>query len=172
LYAISRNVGMKVMLSRRLQAADSAITGWMARYGPMLLRVSLGIVFLWFGVLKFFPSASPAEELASRTISVLTGGLIPAAVSLPFLAGWECLIGLGLLIGRGLRGILFLLYMQMLGTLTPIFLFPHEVFVRIPYAPTLEGQYIIKNLVLISAGIVVGATVRGGSMVPEPPAEE
>jgi uncharacterized membrane protein YphA (DoxX/SURF4 family) len=40
----------------------------MARYGPMLLRVSLGIVFLWFGILKFFPSASPAEELASRTI--------------------------------------------------------------------------------------------------------
>jgi uncharacterized membrane protein YkgB len=159
---------MKVMLLWRLQAVDSAITGWMARYGPMLLRVSLGIVFLWFGVLKFFPSASPAEELATRTIGVLTGGLIPAAVSMPLLAGWECLIGLGLLIGHGLRGILLLLYMQMLGTLTPIVLFPGEVFVTIPYVPTLEGQYIIKNLVMISAGIVVGATVRGGRMVPEP----
>ena len=68
----------------------------------------------------------------------------------------------------GLRGILLLLYMQMLGTLTPIILFPHEVFAFIPYAPTLEGQYIIKNLVMISAGIVVGATVRGGWMVSEP----
>jgi hypothetical protein len=58
--------------------------------------------------------------------------------------------------------------MQMLGTLTPIVLFPGEVFVSIPYVPTLEGQYIIKNLVMISAGIVVGATVRGGRMVPEP----
>jgi uncharacterized membrane protein YphA (DoxX/SURF4 family) len=102
-------------------------------------------------------------------MSVLTGSLIPAAVSLPLLAGWECLIGIGLLFGRCLRAILLLLYLQMLGTLTPIVLFPHEVFVRIPYVPTLEGQYIIKNLVLISAGIVVGATVRGGSMVPEPP---
>ena len=159
---------MNVMLSRRLQEADSAITVWMARYGLMLLRVSLGIVFLWFGVLKFFPSASPAEELASRTVSVLTGKLIPVAVSLPLLAGWESVIGLGLLIDRGLRVILLLLYVQMLGTLTPMVLFPHDVFLRIPYVPTLEGQYIIKNLVLISAGIVVGATVRGGWIVPEP----
>jgi hypothetical protein len=55
----------------------------------------------------------------------------------------------------------------MLGTLTPLFLFPQEVFIRVPYTPTLEGQYIIKNLVLISAGIVLGATVRGGELVPD-----
>lgn len=134
----------------------------------MLLRLSLGLVFLWFGLLKFVPQLSPAQDLATRTISTLTGGLVPASVSLPLLATCECLIGLGLLIGRGPRGILLLLYVQMLGTLTPLVLFPQEVFVRIPYAPTLEGQYIIKNLVLISAGIVVGATVRGGRMVPEP----
>lgn len=162
---------MKTKLSRRLQAIDSAITGWMARFGPELLRISLGIVFLWFGVLKFFPNVSPAQELATRMIGVLTGGLITDSVSLPTLAAWECVIGVGLLLGRGLRGILLLLYAQMLGTLTPIALFPHEVFVRIPYAPTLEGQYIIKNLVLISAGIVVGATVRGGWIVPEPPGQ-
>jgi uncharacterized membrane protein YphA (DoxX/SURF4 family) len=139
----------------------------MARFGIVLLRLSLGVVFLWFGVLKFFPNVSPAQDLATRTISTLSGGLVPASVSLPFLAGWECLIGLGLLVGRGLRGILLLLYVQMLGTLTPIVLFPDEVFTRIPYVPTLEGQYIIKNLVLISAGIVVGATVRGGRIVPD-----
>jgi uncharacterized membrane protein YphA (DoxX/SURF4 family) len=97
---------MKVMSPDGLQATDSAITGWMAHHGPKLLRVSLGIVFMWFGILKFFPSVSPAEELATRTIDVLTRGLIPAAVSLPVLAGWESLIGVGLLIGRGLRGIL------------------------------------------------------------------
>jgi uncharacterized membrane protein YphA (DoxX/SURF4 family) len=159
---------MKMMSSRRLQILDLAIIGWMARFGPVLLRVSLGIVFLWFGALKFFPHLSPAQELATRTISILTWDLLPPSVSLPLLAAWECLIGLGLLLGRGLRGILLLLYVQMLGTLTPIVLFPNEVFVRIPYAPTLEGQYIIKNLVLISAGIVVGATVRGGWLVPEP----
>ena len=162
---------MKTNLSRRLNRIDLAITGWMARFGPALLRVSLGIVFLWFGVLKLFPNVSPAQELATRTIGVLTGGLVPDSVSLPLLAAWECVIGVGLLLGRGLRGILLLLYAQMLGTLTPIALFPDEVFVRIPFAPTLEGQYIIKNLVLISAGIVVGATVRGGRIVPEPPGE-
>ena|SRR5687767_12794740 len=162
---------MTMSLSDRLQAIDLAITGWMARFGPLLLRVSLGIVFLWFGVLKLFPNMSPAEELATRTVGVLTRGLIPDSVALPFLAAWECLIGLGLLLGRGLRGILLLLYVQMVGTLTPIVLFPHEVFARFPYVPTLEGQYIIKNLVLISAGIVVGATVRGGRIVPGPPGD-
>ena len=139
----------------------------MARIGIALLRLSLGVVFLWFGALKFFPNVSPAQELATRTLDMLSGGVVPASVSMPFLAVWECLIGLGLLVGRGLRGILLLLYLQMLGTLAPIVLFPDEVFTRIPYVPTLEGQYIIKNLVLVSAGIVVGATVRGGRIVPD-----
>ena len=151
-----------------VRAADRRITRWMARYGVLLLRLSLGVVFLWFGVLKFFPNLSPAQELATRTISVLSFQLVPPSVSLPVLAAWECVIGIGLLLGWGLRGTLLLLYLQMLGTLTPIVMFPHELFTRIPYAPTMEGQYIIKNLVLISAGIVVGATVRGGRMVPDP----
>lgn len=159
-------------IKRLVERVDLGITGWMARYGLTILRLSLGVIFLWFGALKFFPEMSPAQDLATRTISVLTGGLIPPEVSLPVLAAWECVIGLGLLLGRALRVTLLLLYAQMLGTLTPIVLFPYEVFARIPYAPTLEGQYIIKNLVLISAGIVVGATVRGGRMTAEPPADK
>lgn len=147
---------------------DKAITTWMARYGLLLLRLSLGAVFFWFGFLKFFPGLSPAQDLATRTIEALTFGLVPPSVSIYILAIWECLIGLGLLLGRFMRATLLLLFLQMLGTITPIFLFPHEVFLRIPYAPTLEGQYIIKNMVLISAGLVLGATVRGGGMVVEP----
>ena len=155
---------------RALEALDVRITTAMARWGLPLLRVSLGIVFFWFGVLKFFPDLSPAQGLATRTISVLTLGLVPPEVSLPVLAAWECVIGLGLLVGIRLREVLLLLFVQMAGTLTPVFLFPEEVFTRIPYAPTLEGQYIIKNVVLIAAGIVVGATVRGGRVVAEPEA--
>jgi uncharacterized membrane protein YphA (DoxX/SURF4 family) len=140
----------------------------MAHYGILLLRVSLGLVFFWFGILKFFPDLSPAQDLATRTIDVLTFGLIPTSVSILILAIWECVVGLGLSLGVFMRATLLLLWLQMLGTITPIFLFPHEVFARIPYAPTLEGQYIIKNIVLISAGIVIGATVRGGRMVTDP----
>lgn len=152
-----------------LETADRGVTRWMARYGPHFLRLSLGIVFLWFGALKFFPEMSPAQELAGRTIAVLTGDWVRPEIALPILAGWECLIGIGLLAGRALRTVLLLLYLQMLGTLTPLVLFPREVFVHVPYAPTMEGQYIIKNLVLISAGIVIGATVRGGRVVADPP---
>ena len=154
--------------NRTFDRIDKRITTWMARYGLLLLRLSLGLVFFWFGFLKFFPGLSPAQDLATRTIEVLSFGLIPPTVSIYILAVWECLIGLGLLFGRFMRATLLLLFLQMLGTTTPIFLFPHEVFLRIPYAPTLEGQYIIKNMVLISAGLVLGATVRGGGMVVEP----
>lgn len=130
--------------------------------------MALGIVFLWFGALKLVPGLSPAEDLAARTIETLTFGTVTPATSLPVLAIWESLIGLGLLSGKFLRATLFLLAVQMLGTLTPLFLFPGETFSHFPYAPTLEGQYIIKNVVLIAAAMVVGATVRGGRIEPEP----
>jgi uncharacterized membrane protein YphA (DoxX/SURF4 family) len=149
----------------RFDVMDASITNWMARYGLLLLRISLGIVFLWFGALKFFPGLSPASDLAARTIDTLSFGIMPARVSVPLLAGWECLIGVGLLLGIFMRATLLLLAVQMAGTLLPLMLFPNKMFTRIPYAPTLEGQYIIKNAVLISAAIVLGATVRGGGLV-------
>ena len=139
----------------------------MARYGVLLLRVSLGVVFLWFGVLKFFPGLSPAQELATQTIDTLTFGLLSPTFSILVLATWECLIGIGLILGLFMRATLLLLFLQMLGAVTPLFLYPSQVFTHIPYAPTLEGQYIIKNIVLVSAGIVVGATVRGGKLLSE-----
>jgi uncharacterized membrane protein YphA (DoxX/SURF4 family) len=141
---------------------DETITDMLARYGIVVLRVGLGIIFFWFGVLKFFPGLSPAQELATRTIDVMTFGLVPSQIAIPVLATWECLIGLGLITGKYLRITLLLLVLQMLGTVTPVVFFPNEVFTRIPYAPTLEGQYIIKNIVLVAAGLVIGATVRGG----------
>ena len=155
-------------LLETFDAIDRRITAWMARYGLTLLRVSLGIVFLWFGVLKFFPGLSPAQGLATRTIGVLSFGTLSAEASISILAVWETLIGLGLILGVFLRATLLLLFVQMLGTITPLFLFPAQAFSHFPYAPTLEGQYIIKNLVLLSAGIVIGATVRGGKIVPAP----
>jgi uncharacterized membrane protein YphA (DoxX/SURF4 family) len=152
-------------VSRRFNAIDIEVTEWMARNGITFLRIGLGVVFLWFGLLKFLPGASPAEDLAGRTIEILTFGMIKPAVSLVILAAWESIIGLGLISGRFLRATLFLLIMQMLGTLTPLVFFPTETFARLPYAPTLEGQYIIKNVVLIGAGLVIGATARGGRIV-------
>jgi uncharacterized membrane protein YkgB len=150
-----------------LESADRRITVWLGRHGVMLSRVSLGIVFLWFGALKFVPGWSPAADLATRTFEQATFGLVRPAWGLFVLAGWETLIGLGLLTGKFLRVTLLLLAVQMLGTLLPLVLFPRETFVVFPIAPTLEGQYIIKNLVLISAAAVVGATVRGRGLAPE-----
>ena len=147
---------------------DAFLTHIMARYGVTALRLSLGIVFLWFGALKFFPGLSPAEDLAARTISQITFGLLSPQIAVFILAVWECLIGIGLIFNLFMRATLFLLWVQMLGTVTPLFFFPAEVFTVFPYAPTLEGQYIIKNIVLVSAGLVIGATVRGGRVVADP----
>ena len=158
-----------MQLPPRLDPIDIRITTWMARHGVTLTRIALGIVFFWFGIIKFVPGWSPAAELATRTIDVLTFGHLPPKLSLPLLAAWEVAIGLGLLTCRFLRATLLLLFLQMPGTMLPLAFFPHETFTIFPYAPTLEGQYIIKNLVLISAALVVGATVRGGQLTPEPP---
>jgi uncharacterized membrane protein YkgB len=160
-------------LTRSFERVDAVLTGWMARNGIRLLRLSLGIIFFWFGVLKFFPGLSPAQSLAGETIATLSFGLLSPQAAVLLLAAWECAIGLGLIFGVWLRATLFLLWLQMLGTITPLFLFPELCFVSVPFVPTLEGQYIIKNLVLISAGIVIGATVRGGTLVAQgsaPPA--
>ncbi len=152
-------------LTKKFNIVDIKLTEFMAKYGLQLLRVSIGIIFFWFGILKFFPGLSPAQDLAIRTIDIIAFGLIPQNISIIILAFWEVLIGIGLFWGKFMRFILFLLFLQMIGTFTPILFFPNEVFSRIPYAPTLEGQYIIKNLILISAGIVLGTTVRGGKII-------
>lgn len=152
------------------EAFDARLTRWTARHAITLLRVSIGVIFLWFGVLKFFPGMSPAQDLASRTIEALSFGRVPPTVSVPLLATLETAIGLGLLTGWFLRATLLLLLLQMAGTVTPLVLFPQETFTRFPIAPTLEGQYIIKNIVLVSAAILIGATVRGGLLIADPDA--
>ena len=152
-------------MPNRLDSIDIRITSWMAGHGVSLTRLALGVVFLWFGAIKFVPGWSPAADLATRTISHLSFGVIGPSIGLPLLAVWESLIGLGLLSGRFLRLTLLLLFVQMPGTMMPLILFPTETFRAFPYAPTLEGQYIIKNLVLVSAAIVLGATVRGGQLL-------
>lgn len=162
------NERAQALLQRNFDRIDRRITRWMARNGIVLLRIGLGVVFLWFGAIKLIPGLSPAQDLAARTIGMLTLGLVPPAVSVPALAIWECAIGLGLISAKFMRVTIFLLLAQMLGTLTPLVLLPAETWRVFPIAPTLEGQYIIKNIVLVSAALVIGATVRGGYVLAEP----
>ena len=146
--------------NKSFKRLDTLLIDWMAKHAIHLLRISLGIIFLWFGFLKFIPGASPAQTLATKTIEILSLGILSPEVSILFLALWETLIGIGLILGVYLRFTLFLLFAQMLGTLTPLFFFPAETFSRLPMTPTLEGQYIIKNLVLIAAGLVIGSSLK------------
>lgn len=146
-------------LETRFDAIDRLITQWMADYGMVIMRVGLGVVFFWFGALKLFPGYSPAEDLVRDTVY-----FIDPDIFIPVLAFWEMLIGLGLIFGKFMRITLLLLFLQMPGTTLPIFVLPDAVWHDFPFGLTLEGQYIIKNLVLIGAAIVVGATVRGGRL--------
>ena len=136
---------------------DKNITEWMGKYGLLTLRISLGIIFLWFGLLKFFKGLSPAEDLVRNTVYFMDPDLF-----IPILAAWESLIGIGLITGKYMRLTLLLLFLQMPGTALPLVILPEKVWTIFPYGLTLEGQYIIKNLVLISAGLVLGSTVRKG----------
>ena len=147
---------------------DPIVTGWMSRNGCSLLRISIGIVFVWFGFLKFIPGLSPAHELAIRTITLLSFGTIPDFIIINGLAFWEVLIGIGFISGKFMRETLVLLFLQMIGTFTPLFLFPNEVFTSFPYAPTLEGQYIIKNIVIVAGAIVLGGKLSKTSNKQKP----
>ena len=159
---------LEVRLTPTAHRLDERVVDWLARHSIVFLRVSLGIVFFWFGALKFFAGVSPAEQLATKTLDVLTFGFVPPSVSIVLLAVWECFIGLGLILGVALRAALLLLFLQMVGTFTPMLFFPGDVFAGICLVPTFEGQYIIKNIVLISGALVVGATVRGGRLIANP----
>jgi uncharacterized membrane protein YkgB len=148
--------------AQQIDRIDASLTGWMARHGLTLMRVSLGVIFFWFGALKLFPNMSPAEDLVRNTIYFVDPNLF-----IPVLAVWEMLIGIGLMTGIFMRLTLLLLFLQMPGTALPLLLLPEVCFTVFPFGLTLEGQYIIKNLVLITAGIVLGSTVRGGRIVAE-----
>ncbi|MEX0757745.1 MAG: hypothetical protein WD204_07325 [Acidimicrobiia bacterium] len=146
---------------------DTTLSEWMAAHGVLLLRWSIGLVFLWFGALKLVPGLPPADQLATETTVALTFGLLSEDVARLGLSLLEMTIGAGLLTGRFLRLTLLLLFGQMAGTFTPMILFPDLIWTSFPFGLTLEGQYIVKNGVLISAGFVIGATVRGGRIVTE-----
>lgn len=141
---------------------DSSLTHWMARNGLVMMRVALGIVFFWFGALKIIPGLSPAEDLVRNTIYFVDPNLF-----LPVLAVWEMLIGIGLITGQFMRLTLLLLFLQMPGTALPLLILPEVCYTVFPFGLTLEGQYIVKNLALITAAIVLGSTVRGGRLVVE-----
>jgi len=141
----------------RLHRLDRAVAGWMAAHGVRSLRISLGLIFIWFGALKPL-GLSPATDLVTRTVY-----WVDPSWFVPLLGWWEVAIGLCLLIRPLVRLAILLLVLQMPGTFLPLVLLPDVCWRHAPYAPTIEGQYIIKNLVLICAALVVGGTARESS---------
>lgn len=120
-----------------------------------IMRGSLALIFTLFGALKLFPELSPAEELASNTVSALTLGLLPPALCRILLATAECAIGIGLLVPRLQRPALLCMLGHLAGTFTPFLLFPDETFAVVPLGLTLTGQYILKNVILVSGALVL-----------------
>lgn len=120
-----------------------------------LLRISIGIIYLWFGALKFFHGYSPAEDLAINTINKLTLDMVPQPVNIILLAVWECAVGLLLIAGKGVRLALVFLFIHMACTFTPLLFFPSVSFKYAPYGFTLVGQYIMKNIIIVCAALVI-----------------
>jgi hypothetical protein len=106
-------------------------------------------------MLKFFSGMSPAEQLAIMTMDILTFGLIPSAIAIKLLAFWEVVIGIGFLFGKQIKWVLGLFLVHMVLTFSPMFMFPEICFTAVPFALTLVGQYIVKNVVLIMGGVII-----------------
>ena len=120
-----------------------------------LIRLSLGIIFIWYGMLKFFPTLSPAEDLAIKTIDIMFFNLIDGSLSIKLLAMLEVAIGIGFLSGFYTKIVTIIFLGHMVCTFAPLFLLPEFCFTQAPYAFTLVGQYIVKNIVFILVGIII-----------------
>ena len=140
---------------RTYNELDIFITKFMSKWGITFLRYSLGLIYIWFGILKPF-GLSPAQELVENTVYWFDN----PKTFVPILGWWEVVIGLTMCIKPLIRVSIFLLFIQMPGTFLPLILLPEVCFSNFPFGLTLEGQYIIKNLIIISAALVVGSTVR------------
>ncbi|WP_238987301.1 doxx family protein [Confluentibacter flavum] len=116
-----------------------------------LLAISIGIIYVWFGLLKFFPELSPADGLAKHTITFLTFGLLPESISILLLAIIEVGIGLCLLLNFQLKTVISIAIIHLILTFIPVLFFPEVSFAKAPFVLTLVGQYIVKNIVIISA---------------------
>ena len=138
---------------------DRSISMVMRRWGTTALRLSLGVIFVWFGLLKPL-GISPAAPLVIATVD--WPPLFDAEVWVSVIGWWEVAIGVSFLFHRTIRIAIGLLALQMVGTLLPLVILPEVTFQegRLPYGPTMEGQYIIKNLLIISAALVIGGTLR------------
>ena len=134
---------------------DESISSMMNTYGIIFLRYSIGIIFIWFGILKPF-GVSPAQDLVANTVYWFDNKL----AFVKFLGWWEVAIGLTMCYKPMIRLSIFLLFVQMPGTFLPLILLSDICFTDFPFGLTLEGQYIVKNLIIISSGLVIGGTVR------------
>lgn len=136
------------------------MTTWLQRNSIHILRISVSIIFLWFGALKFLEGVSPVQHLAISTIRTLTFGVFSDSTIIHTLALTEVVVGLSLLFDIYLKQILYILYFQIIGTFAPLFLYPEATFSSPPLFLSLEGQYIIKNLVILAAGLVLSTHHR------------
>lgn len=133
---------------------DRAMIAFMTAHGARVLRVALGVTFIWFGALKVV-GLSPVADLVAQTVYWL-----PPAFFISFLGWWEVVVGIGLLFGVALRLVLLLFWLQMAGTFFVLVLRPELAFQSgNPLLLTVIGEFVIKNLVLIAAGLVIGSTV-------------
>lgn len=141
-------------LRAHARALDDTIVELMGRIGMPFLRIGIGVIFIWFGVLKPL-GLSPAAELLANTVYWWTPEIV-----VPAIGWWEVAIGITFLIPQLTRVAIFLLAVQMPGTFLPLVLLPEVCFTVIPWGLTLEGQYIVKNLVIIGAALVIGSTIE------------
>jgi putative oxidoreductase len=146
-----------------LEQAVRVVAVWLTAHSITALRISLGLVILGFGALKFIPGASPAEDLVMRTTDVLTLGLVSGTVAVVATAVLETFIGITLLTGIGLRVGLVAMAGWLVGIMMPVVLFPADMFPG--FFPTLEAQYVLKDVILAAAAAVVAAKALGARYV-------
>jgi putative oxidoreductase len=145
-----------------VEAGVDRIATFLTAHSITILRISLGVVFLVFASFKYVTGASPAEDLAVATVDKLTFGMVAGTSALLFTAITETIIGITLLTGRFVKVGLVVMAMAMVGILSPLVLFPDQMWAD--NGPTLTGQYVFKDIVLVAGAMVVAAHALGARL--------
>jgi uncharacterized membrane protein YkgB len=145
----------------QLEDVERIWVKWLDKHAYDCLRISIGLIYLIFGLLKFFPQYSPAEQLAADTICIITFDALSGSSACFVLAVMETLIGLALIINYKARATILITIWHMCCTFLPLVLLPQYAFSQDPFSFSIVGQYIFKNLIILSALMVLYRNLAG-----------
>ncbi len=141
-------------LKNKIIFIETSILPRVSQWGHFWERVLLGVIFVWFGLLKVTGNLSASSIIAKSVY------WFDPDIFVPFLGYWEIVMGLALFYHRFLRLAILLLLVRLPGTFLALYYHYNECFLESIFLPTVQGQYLLKEITLVGAALVIAGSIR------------